>query len=190
MANKSNESTKELSRLQVKYMQEVVPAMTKKFGYKNVNEVPKIDKVVLNMGLGLEKGNSKSFNLAVEELGLIAGQKPLVIEAKKSVANFKLRQGDKISAKVTLRRKNMYDFLDRLISVALPRVRDFQGISSTAFDGRGNYSLGIKEQTIFPEISYEKVERTRGFDVIVVTTAKTNEEAFELLKLMGFPFKN
>ena len=182
-------STENMSRLQVKYVQEVVPAMIKEFGYKNVNQVPKIEKVVLNMRLGQEKDNTKSFNLAVEELGLIAGQKPLIVEAKKSVANFKLREGQKIGAKVTLRSKNMYDFLDRLISVALPRVRDFQGISTKAFDGRGNYSLGIKEQSIFPEISYEKIERTRGFDIIVVTTAETNAEALALLKLMGFPFK-
>ena len=189
MANKVNASMEDKPRLKVKYMQEVVPAMIKEFGYKNVNEVPKIEKVVLNMGLGKEKDNSKSFNLAVEELGLIAGQKPLVISAKKSVANFKLKEGEKVSAKVTLRSDNMYYFLDRLISVALPRVRDFQGISPKAFDGRGNYSLGIKEQTIFPEVSYEKIERTRGFDVIIVTTAKTDAEALALLKFMGFPFK-
>ena len=189
MANKVEKSVENQPRLKVKYMQEVVPAMIKEFGYKNVNEVPKIEKVVLNMGLGKEKDNSKSFNLAVEELGLIAGQKPLVISAKKSVANFKLKEGEKVSAKVTLRSANMYNFLDRLISVALPRVRDFQGISPKAFDGRGNYTLGVKEQTIFPEISYEKIERTRGFDVIIVTTAKSDAEALALLKFMGFPFK-
>ncbi len=181
--------TSNMTRMQKKYVEEVVPAMMQEFGYKNINQVPKIEKVVLNMGLGLEKGNSKSFNLAVEELGLIAGQKPLVVSAKKSVANFKLRQGDKIGAKVTLRGKNMYDFVDRLVSVALPRVRDFKGINPKAFDGKGNYALGIKEQIIFPEISYEKVERTRGFDVIVVTTAQTDAEALSLLKKMGFPFK-
>lgn len=179
----------ELNRLQESYKNDVVPAMIKEFNYKNVNEVPKIEKIVLNMGLGQEKDNSKSFNLAVEELGLIAGQKPLVVQAKKSIANFKLREGQKVGAKVTLRGKNMYDFLDRLISVALPRVRDFKGVSSTAFDGRGNYALGIKEQIIFPEISYEKVERLRGFDVIIVTTAKTDAEALSLLKKMGIPFK-
>ncbi len=189
MATKKELEDSKLSRLQVMYKKEIVPALMKEFGYKNINQVPKIEKVVLNMGLGQEKGNSKSFNLAVEELGLIAGQKPLVVTAKKSVANFKLRQGDKIGAKVTLRGKNMYDFIDRLVSVALPRVRDFRGISPKTFDGRGNYALGIKEQIIFPEISYEKVERTRGFDVIIVTTANTDAEALALLKKMGFPFK-
>lgn len=189
MATKKELEDSKLSRLQVMYKKEIVPALMKEFGYKNINQVPKIEKVVLNMGLGQEKGNSKSFNLAVEELGLIAGQKPLVVTAKKSVANFKLRQGDKIGAKVTLRGKNMYDFIDRLVSVALPRVRDFRGVSPKTFDGRGNYALGIKEQIIFPEISYEKVERTRGFDVIIVTTANTDAEALALLKKMGFPFK-
>lgn len=177
------------SRLQLHYENVVVPAMKEEQGYKNVNEVPKLDKIVLNMGLGQEKDNTKSFNLAVEELGLIAGQKPLVTVAKKSVANFKLREGQKIGAKVTLRGKAMYDFLDRLICVALPRVRDFRGISKKAFDGRGNYALGIKEQIIFPEIAYEKVERVRGFDVIICTTAKTDAEALSMLTKMGLPFK-
>lgn len=177
------------SRLQLHYINEVVPAMMSEQGYKNINQVPKIDKIVLNMGLGQEKDNSKSFNLAVEELGLIAGQKPMVTIAKKSVANFKLREGQKIGAKVTLRGKAMYDFLDRLICVALPRVRDFRGISKKSFDGRGNYSLGIKEQIIFPEIAYEKVERVRGFDVIIVTTAGTDAEALSMLTKMGLPFK-
>ncbi|MBQ8749713.1 MAG: 50S ribosomal protein L5 [Clostridia bacterium] len=182
-------SNENKSRLQVHYTDVVVPAMLQEQGYKNINQVPKIDKIVLNMGLGQEKDNSKSFNLAVEELGLIAGQKPLVTSAKKSVANFKLREGQKIGAKVTLRGKAMYDFLDRLISVALPRVRDFRGISKKSFDGRGNYALGIKEQIIFPEIAYEKVERIRGFDVIIVTTAKTDAEALSMLTKMGLPFR-
>lgn len=182
-------SEKNLSRLQVRYADEVVPAMIKEFGYKNVNQVPKIDKIVLNMGLGQEKENTKSFNLAVEELGLIAGQKPLITTAKKSVANFKVKENQKIGAKVTLRGKAMYDFLDRLICVALPRVRDFKGISRKSFDGKGNYALGIKEQIIFPEIAYEKVERVRGFDVIIVTTAENDAEALSMLTKMGLPFK-
>lgn len=184
IANNENQS-----RLQVKYKQEIVPALIKEFGYKNVMEVPKLDKIVLNMGLGAEKGNSKSFNMAVEELGLIAGQKPIVVSAKKSIANFKLKEGDKIGAKVTLRGKAMYDFMDKLINVALPRVKDFRGVPNKAFDGRGNYALGIKEQLIFPEIAYEKIERVRGFDVIMVTSAKTDAEALSLLKKMGIPFK-
>ena len=189
MSKKEVVANENKSRLQQAYEDVVVPAMIKEQGYKNVNQVPKIDKIVLNMGLGQEKDNSKSFNLAVEELGLIAGQKPLVTVAKKSVANFKLREGQKIGAKVTLRGKAMYDFLDRLICVALPRVRDFRGISKKAFDGRGNYALGIKEQIIFPEIAYEKVERVRGFDVIICTTAKTDAEALSMLTKMGLPFK-
>lgn len=190
MVEKKVKTESKKNRLQNLYTDVVVKEMMKEFGYKNINEVPKIDKIVLNMGLGQEKDNSKSFNLAVEELGIIAGQKPLVIEAKKSVANFKLREGQKISAKVTLRGKSLYDFLDRLLSVALPRVRDFRGVSQKAFDGKGNYALGIKEQIIFPEIAYEKVERVRGFDVIIVTTAKNNAEALALLTKMGFPFKD
>jgi len=182
MANEYN------NRLQEKYVSEVIPALVKEFGYKNINEVPKIEKVILNMGLGDVKDNTKSFNLAVEELGLIAGQKPLVIESKKSVANFKLREGQKIGAKVTLRRTKMYDFLDKLVSVALPRVRDFRGISNKSFDGKGNYALGIKEYLIFPEIQYDKIEKIRGLDVIIVTTAKTNAEAKALLSKIGFPF--
>ena len=181
--------TTQTTRLKDKYLKEVVPAMQKKFNYNNVNEIPKIEKIVLNMGLGDVKDNSKSLNLAVEELGLIAGQKPVVTKAKKSVANFKLREGQKVGAKVTLRGKAMYDFLDRLICVALPRVRDFRGISTKSFAGRGNYALGIKEQIIFPEIAYEKVERVRGFDVIIVTTAKTDAEALSMLTKMGLPFK-
>ena len=177
-------------RLKDKYNAEIVPAMIKKFGYKNVNEVPKIDKIVLNMGLGDVKDNSKSFNIAVDELAVISGQKPVVTTAKKSIANFKLRAGQKIGAKVTLRGKRMYEFMDRLIAIALPKVRDFRGIdASTGFDGRGNYTYGIKEQLIFPEIVYDKIEKIRGFDVSFVTSAKSDEEARELLKLMGMPFK-
>ena len=177
-------------RLKDKYISEVVPALLKKFGYKNVNEVPKIEKIVLNMGLGDVKDNSKSFNIAVEELAVISGQKPQVTSAKKSIANFKLRQGQKIGAKVTLRGQRMYEFMDRLIAIALPKVRDFRGIdATTGFDGRGNYSYGIKEQLIFPEIVYDKIEKIRGFDINFVTSAKTDDEARELLKLMGMPFK-
>ena len=177
------------NRLHDYYTNTVRPELMKEKGYKNINEVPKIEKIVLNLGLGAEKDNSKSFNLAVEELGLIAGQKPVVTTAKKSIANFKLREGAKIGAKVTLRGERMYEFLDRLTAIALPRLRDFKGISPKAFDGRGNYALGIKEQIIFPEISYEKVERIRGFDIIFVTTANTDSEALDLLTKMGLPFK-
>ena len=177
-------------RLKDKYLSEVVPALIKEFGYKNVNEVPKIDKIVLSMGLGAEKDNSKSFNIAVEELAVISGQRPSITTAKKSIANFKLREGQKIGAKVTLRGKRMYEFLDRLIAIALPKVRDFRGIdATTGFDGRGNYSYGIKEQLIFPEVIYDKIEKIRGFDINFVTTAKTDDEARKLLKLMGMPFK-
>ncbi len=179
---------KEQNRILTKYRTEVVPVLTKEFGYKNPNEVPKLVKVVLNMGLGAEKGNSKSFNIAVEELAVIAGQKPVVTVAKKSIANFALREGQKIGAKVTLRGDKMYEFFDRLTAIALPRVRDFKGISDKSFDGKGNYSMGIKEQLIFPEIVYEKVEKIRGFDITFVTTAKTNEEAKALLKALGLPF--
>ena len=177
-------------RLKDKYLSEVVPALIKEFGYKNVNEVPKIEKIVLSMGLGAEKDNSKSFNTAVDELAVISGQKPVVTTAKKSIANFKLRAGQKIGAKVTLRGQRMYEFMDRLIAIALPKVRDFRGIdASTGFDGRGNYSYGIKEQLIFPEIVYDKIEKIRGFDICFVTSAKTDDEARSLLKLMGMPFK-
>ncbi len=177
-------------RLKDKYNNEVVPALLKKFGYKNVNEVPKIEKIVLNMGLGDVKDNSKSFNIAVDELAVISGQKPVVTTAKKSIANFKLRAGQKIGAKVTLRGQRMYEFMDRLIAIALPKVRDFRGIdATTGFDGRGNYSYGVKEQLIFPEIIYDKIEKIRGFDINFVTSAKSDDEARELLKLMGMPFK-
>ena len=177
------------SRLKKFYNEQVVPALMKANGYTNINECPKIEKVVLNMGLGDVKDNSKSLNLAVNELGLIAGQKAIVTKSKKSISNFKLRVGQTIGAKVTLRGNKMYDFLDKLISVALPRVRDFRGISKKSFDGRGNYALGIKEQLIFPEISYDKVERVRGLDVVFVTSAKSDEEAKALLKCLGIPFR-
>jgi large subunit ribosomal protein L5 len=178
----------EKSRLRASYEQDIVPALVKRFGYKNINEVPRLEKVVLNMGLGDCKDNSKSLNLAVDELKLIAGQKPVVTAAKKSVANFKVREGQNVGAKVTLRSKRMYEFLDKLISIVLPRVRDFRGVSAKSFDGRGNYALGVKEQLIFPEISYDKIEKVRGLDICIVTSAKTDEEARELLKLMGLPF--
>lgn len=177
------------NRLKDKYLNEVVPALIKEYGYKNVNEVPKLEKIVLNMGLGDVKDNSKSFNLAVDELAAIAGQKPLVTQAKKSVANFKVRQNQKIGAKVTLRGIRMYEFMDKFIAIALPRVRDFRGLNPNAFDGRGNYAYGVHEQLIFPEIVYDKIEKIRGLDVCFVTTAKTDDEARSLLKLMGLPFK-
>lgn len=178
-----------MNRLQEYYKNEVVPSLIKELGYKNINEVPKIEKVVVNTCLGDVKDNSKSFNLAVEEIQAITGQKPIVVNAKKSIANFKLREGMKLGAKVTLRGEKMYEFLDKLLSIALPRVRDFKGISDKSFDGRGNYSLGIKEQLIFPEIQYDKIEKIRGFDIVVVTTAKSNEEAKALLAKIGFPFR-
>ena len=181
--------SREINRRHAHYNEVVKKALQEKFGYKNVMEVPKLDKIVLSLRLGKEKDNAKTFNTAVEELSLIAGQKAVVTVAKKSVANFKLRQGQKIGAKVTLRGERMYEFFDRLISVALPRVRDFQGLSTTSFDGRGNYSFGVKEQIIFPEIVYDKIDAVRGFDIMMITTAKSNEEALELLKLMGVPFK-
>ena len=177
-----------MNRKREMYKTQVVPELIKMNGYKNINEVPKLEKIVLNMGLGDVKDNSKSFNLAVEELATIAGQKPVVTKAKKSVANFKVREGQKIGAKVTLRGERMYEFFDKFISIALPRVRDFRGVNPNAFDGRGNYALGIKEQLIFPEIDYDKIDKVRGMDIIMVTTANTDEEARELLKLMGAPF--
>ena len=180
---------KEQNRILTKYKEEVVPALTKEFGYKNPMEVPKLVKIVLNMGLGEVKGNSKSFNIAVDELAVIAGQKPVVTTAKKSISNFGLREGQKIGAKVTLRGDKMYEFFDRLTAIALPRVRDFRGIPEKSFDGKGNYSMGIKEQLIFPEIVYEKVEKIRGFDITFVTTAKTDPQAKALLKALGLPFE-
>ena len=180
---------KELNRLHKLYKEEVAPALTKEFGYKNVNEVPKLDRIVLNMGLGDEKDNSKSFNLAVEELEAIAGQKAVVTKAKKSVANFKLRAGQKVGAKVTLRGTKMYEFMDKFIAIALPRVRDFRGLNPNAFDGRGNYSCGVKEQLIFPEIAYDKIEKIRGFDVCFVTTENSDAEARSLLSKLGMTFR-
>lgn len=175
-------------RLRAHYKDVVIPALIAEKGYKNVNEIPKLVKIVLNMGLGDVKDNAKSLQTAVEELKTIAGQKPVVTAAKKSVANFKVRQGMTVGAKVTLRGDIMYDFFDKLVSIALPRVRDFKGVSDKSFDGRGNYAMGVKEQLIFPEIQYDLVEKVRGFDVCIVTTAKTDEEARLLLKLMGMPF--
>ena len=177
-----------MPRLKDKYLTEVVPAMMEKFQYKNIMEVPKLEKVVLNMGLGDCKDNSKALEAAVIDLGIIAGQRPVITKAKKSVANFKVREGMNIGAKVTLRSDRMYEFTDKLFNVALPRVRDFRGLSNKSFDGRGNYAFGIKEQLIFPEIDYDKVEQVRGMDIMFVTTAKTDEEAHELLRLLGIPF--
>ena len=176
------------SRLQEKYNNQVAPAMMEKFGYKNIMEIPKLDKIVINMGVGNAKENPKGLEKAVEEMEMISGQKPVITRARKSVANFKLREGMPIGAKVTLRSDKMYYFLDKLVSVSLPRVRDFRGVNPNAFDGRGNYALGVKEQIIFPEIEYDKIDQVRGMDVIFVTTAKTDEEARELLKLLGMPF--
>ncbi|WIF95581.1 50S ribosomal protein L5 [Caminicella sporogenes] len=178
-----------MARLREKYKSEVVKALMEKFQYKNVMEVPKIEKIVINMGLGDAKDNRKLLDAAVKDLATITGQKPVITRAKKSVANFKVRTGMPVGAKVTLRGERMYEFLDRLITIALPRVRDFRGINPNSFDGRGNYALGVKEQLIFPEINYDEVEKVRGMDIIIVTTAKTDEEARELLKLMGMPFR-
>lgn len=177
------------SRLKEKYTNEVIESLMEKFQYENIMEVPKVDKVVINMGVGQAKDNPKALEAAAKELEIIAGQKPILTHAKKSIANFKLREGMKIGTKVTLRGERMYDFLDKLINIALPRVRDFRGISATAFDGRGNYALGIKEQLIFPEIEYDKVESIRGLDIVIVTTAKSDEEARVFLEKMGMPFK-
>ena len=171
------------SRLQEKYNNQVAPAMMEKFGYKNIMEIPKLDKIVINMGVGNAKENPKGLEKAIEEMEIISGQKPVTTRARKSVANFKLREGMPIGAKVTLRADKMYYFLDKLVSVSLPRVRDFRGVNPNAFDGRGNYALGLKEQIIFPEIEYDKIDQVRGMDVILVTTDKTDEEARELLKL-------
>ena len=181
---------KQVARLQDKYRSEVVPALKQKFGYTNPMEIPKLEKIVINMGLGDCKDNSKSLELAVSELSTIAGQKPLVTKAKKSIANFKVRAGQNVGAKVTLRGQRMYEFADKLVSIVLPRVRDFRGVSPKAFDGRGNYALGVREQLIFPEIEYDKVEKIRGMEMIFVTTAKTDEEAKELLSQLGMPFSD
>lgn len=177
------------SRLKEIYKNEIVDAMIKKFGYKNVMEVPKLDKIVVNMGVGEAKENAKVLEMAVGDMETITGQKAVVTKAKKSVANFKIREGQSIGCKTTLRGDKMYEFLDRLVNLALPRVRDFRGVNPNSFDGRGNYALGIKEQIIFPEIEYDKIDKVRGMDVIFVTTAKTDEEARELLKQFNMPFK-
>ncbi|MCL1632401.1 50S ribosomal protein L5 [Sporolactobacillus sp. CPB3-1] len=177
-----------MSRFKEKYDKEVVPALIEKFKYTSVMQVPAIEKVVINMGVGEAVHNSKALDSAVEDLTALSGQKPVITRAKKSIAAFKLREGVAIGAKVTLRKDRMYDFLDKLVTVALPRVRDFRGVSKKAFDGRGNYTLGIREQLIFPEIDYDKVDKVRGMDIVIVTTAKTDEEAAELLTLLGMPF--
>ena len=177
-----------MTRLQEKYEKEIIPAMIEKFGYKNIMEVPKLEKIVINMGVGEAKENQKVLESAVSDLTIIAGQKPILTRAKKAVANFKIRENMAIGCKVTLRKAKMYEFADKLVSIALPRVRDFRGVSGKSFDGRGNYSLGIKEQLIFPEIEYDKIDKVRGMDIIFVTTANTDEEARELLRFLGMPF--
>ncbi len=179
-----------MARLKDFYKNEAAPALMGKFKYKSVMQIPKIEKVIVNMGVGEAKENPKVLEFAVDDLATITGQKPIITKAKKSVAAFKLREGMSVGTKVTLRGDRMYEFLDRLLNVALPRVRDFRGVSDKAFDGRGNYSLGIKEQLIFPEIDYDKIDKVRGMDISIVTTAKTDEEARELLKLLGMPFAN
>jgi large subunit ribosomal protein L5 len=178
-----------MNRLKERYVKEISPALVSKFNYKSVMQVPKIEKIVLNMGVGDAVQNAKALDNAVEELSIITGQKPVVTRAKKSIAGFRLREGMPIGAKVTLRGERMYEFLDKLISVSLPRVRDFRGVSKKAFDGRGNYTLGVKEQLIFPEIDYDKVSKVRGMDIVIVTTANTDEEARELLTQIGMPFQ-
>lgn len=177
-----------MARLKDKYISEVAKAMMEKFGYSNVMEIPKVEKIVLNMGVGEAVANPKVLDASVNDMVQIAGQKPVVTRAKKSIAAFKIRQGMPIGAKVTLRGARMYEFLDKLINISLPRVRDFRGVNPKSFDGRGNYSMGVKEQLIFPEIDYDKVDKIRGMDIIIVTTANTDEEARELLRLMGMPF--
>ena len=176
------------ARLRVKYNEEIIGQLEEKFGYTNKMQVPKLEKIVLNMGLGSEKDNPKGIDAALDELALIAGQRPIVTKAKKSVANFKVREGMNVGAKVTLRGDRMYYFADKLMNIVLPRVRDFRGVSDTSFDGRGNYAMGVKEQLIFPEINYDDVDKTRGMDIVFVTTANTDEEAKELLRLLGMPF--
>ena len=176
------------TRIKEKYLTEAVPALQQKFGYKNVMMIPRLEKIVINMGLGDCKDNAKALEMAVNELTAIAGQKPMVTKAKKSIANFKLREGMNIGAKVTLRGSRMEEFMDKLVNIALPRVRDFRGVSTKAFDGRGNYALGVREQLLFPEIEYDKIDKVRGMDIMFVTTATKDEEAKELLTLMGAPF--
>lgn len=179
-----------MSRLKARYVEEIIPELIKEFGYTNIMQVPRLEKVVINMGLGEAIQNIKILDSACEELGLVAGQKPVITKAKKSIASFKLRQGMPIGCMVTLRREKMYEFLDRLMNIALPRVRDFKGIPGKGFDGRGNYSLGIKEQLIFPEINYDKVDKIKGLNISIVTSAKTDEEGKALLKQLGMPFRN
>ena len=186
----AKETATEMNRVKELYVKTVVPALIKKFNYKNVNQVPKLVKITINSGLGDVKDNSKSVQLAQEELKLISGQKPVLTTAKKSVANFKVREGQSVGMKVTLRGVRMYEFFDKLVSIALPRVRDFRGVPTKSFDGRGNYAMGVKEQLIFPEISYDQVEKIRGFDICITTTAQTDEEARELLAMLGMPFAN
>ncbi|WP_110113945.1 50S ribosomal protein L5 [Bacillus sp. CGMCC 1.16541] len=178
-----------MNRLKEKYVKEITPALTSKFNYKSVMQAPKLEKIVINMGIGDAVQNAKALDTAVEELAAITGQKPVVTRAKKSIAGFRLREGMPIGAKVTLRGERMYEFFDKLVSVSLPRVRDFRGVSKKSFDGRGNYTLGVKEQLIFPEIDYDKVSKVRGMDIVIVTTANTDEEARELLTQFGFPFQ-
>jgi len=178
-----------MNRLKEKFNQEISPALVSKFNYKSVMEVPKLEKIVINMGVGDAVANAKALDIAVEELAQLSGQKPVITRAKKSIAGFRLREGMPIGAKVTLRGERMYEFLDKLISVSLPRVRDFRGISKKSFDGRGNYTLGVKEQLIFPEIDYDKVNKARGMDIVIVTTANTDEEGRELLTSFGMPFQ-
>ncbi len=180
--------TKYTPRMKQRYDDQVVKAMTERFGYANRFEVPRLEKITLNMGVGEASQDKKKVQTAAEEMELIAGQKPVITKAKKSIAQFKLREGMPIGCKVTLRRERMYEFLDRLVTIAMPRIRDFRGLNPRSFDGRGNYAMGLKEQIVFPEISYDKIEKVRGMDIIVTTTAKTDEEARELLRLFGFPF--
>ena len=177
-----------MARLKEQYQKEIVPALVKQFGYKSVMQVPRLTKIVVNMGVGEAVGDKKILEHATKDLTAIVGQKPVITKAKKSIAQFKLREGMPIGCKVTLRRERMYEFLDRLITVAMPRIRDFRGVNAKSFDGRGNYAMGLKEQIIFPEISYDQIEKVRGMDIIVTTTAKTDDEARELLRLFGFPF--
>ena len=178
-----------MNRLKEKYLNEVVPSLKEKYNYKSIMEVPKLEKIVINMGVGDATTNSKLLEAAVADLAQISGQKPVITKARKSIAGFKIREGQSIGCKVTLRGENMYNFMDKLVSISLPRVRDFRGVSSKAFDGRGNYTMGIKEQLIFSEIDYDNVVKVRGMDIVFVTTAKTNEEAYDLLSLLGIPFR-
>lgn len=186
--SKGNKKPNSINRLQVKYNETVKPELVKKFNYSSIMQVPALEKVVINVGVGDATSNAKALDEAVSELALITGQHPVTTKAKKSIANFKLREGAAIGCKVTLRGERMYAFLDKLFSISLPRVRDFRGVNKNAFDGRGNYTLGVKEQLIFPEIDYDKVSKIRGMDIVIVTTANTDEEAYELLKLLGMPF--